>query len=70
MLVGLAIEDALIDLLDQQVSDSINHWKGGDKEVITLRQMMNVQTALELLDGGDLYNADNQLQISLDRNLI
>ena len=70
MLVGLAIEDAFIDSLDQQVSDFINQWKGGDKEVITLRQMMNVQTALELLDGGDLYNADNQLQISLDRNLI
>ena len=70
MLVGLAIEDSLINSLDQKVSDFINEWKSGEKEVITLRQLMNVQTALELLDGGDLYNADDQLQISIDRNLI
>ena len=69
-LVGKALDEGLITSLDQKVSEFIRDWKGTDKEVITLRQLMTVKTALELLDGGDLYGADDQLQLSIDRNLI
>ena len=31
---------------------------------------MNVESALELIDGGVLYGSANQLQLSIDRNLI
>ena len=69
-LVGKALDEGLITSLDQKVSEFINDWIGTDKEVITLRQLMTVKTALELLDGGDLYGAEDQLQFSKDRNLI
>ena len=68
-LVGVSLDEGLIDSLDQRVSDFISAWQGTEKEVITLRQLMNVQTALELLDGGDLYNSEDQLQLSIDRIL-
>ena len=69
-LVGAAIEDGYISDLDQSASDYITGWQGTDKSSITIRHLMNVQSALELIDGGALYGAANQLQISIDRNLI
>ena len=69
-LIGKALDEGLISSLDQQVSEFIPAWKDSDKEVITLRQLMTVKTALELLDGGDFYDEEDQLQVSIDRNLI
>ena len=69
-LIGKALDEGLISSLDQQVSEFIPAWKDTDKEVITLRQLMTVKTALELLDGGDFYGEEDQLQVSIDRNLI
>ncbi len=69
-LIGKALDEGLISSLDQQVSEFIPAWKNTDKEVITLRQLMTVKTALELLDGGDFYGEEDQLQVSIDRNLI
>ena len=69
-LIGKALDEGLISSLDQQVSEFIPAWKDSDKEVITLRQLMTVKTALELLDGGDFYDEEEQLQVSIDRNLI
>ena len=69
-LIGKALDEGLISSLDQQVSEFIPAWKDSDKEVITLRQLMTVKTALELLDGGDFYGEEDQLQVSIDRNLI
>ena len=69
-LIGKALDEGLISSLDQQVSEFIPAWKDSDKEVITLRQLMTVKTALELLDGGDFYGSEDQLQVSIDRNLI
>ena len=69
-LIGKALDEGLISSLDQQVSEFIPAWKDSDKEVITLRQLMTVKTALELLDGGDFYDSEDQLQVSIDRNLI
>ena len=69
-LIGKALDEGLTSSLDQQVSEFIPAWKNTDKEVITLRQLMTVKTALELLDGGDFYGEEDQLQVSIDRNLI
>ena len=69
-LIGKALDEGLITSLDQQVSEFIPAWKDSDKEVITLRQLMTVKTALELLDGGDFYGSEDQLQVSIDRNLV
>ena len=69
-LIGKALDEGLISSLDQQVSEFIPAWKDSDKEVITLRQLMTVKTALELLDGGNFYGEEDQLQVSIDRNLI
>ena len=69
-LIGKALDEGLISSLDQQISEFIPAWKDTDKEVITLRQLMTVKTALELLDGGDFYGEEDQLQVSIDRNLI
>ena len=69
-LIGKALDEGLITSLDQQVAEFIPTWQDSDKEVITLRQLMTVKTALELLDGGDFYDSEDQLQVSIDRNLI
>ena len=69
-LIGKALDEGLITSLDQQVAEFIPTWQDSDKEVITLRQLMTVKTALELLDGGDFYDEEDQLQVSIDRNLI
>ena len=69
-LVGAAIEDGYITDLDQSASDYITSWQGTTKSSITIRHLMNVQSALELIDGGVLYGSANQLQLSIDRNLI
>ena len=52
-LVGAALDDGLIDSLDQSMADFIPAWQDTDKAAITLRHMMTVRTALEILDGGD-----------------
>lgn len=69
-LIGAALDEGLITSIDQRVSDFITSWKGTTKEDITLRQLLTVRTALNLLDGSDLYNADDQLEIALQRELI
>ena len=69
-LIGAALDEGLITSIDQRVSDFITSWKGTTKEDITLRQLLTVRTALNLLDGTDLYNADDQLEIALQRELI
>lgn len=68
-LVGAALDDGLIDSLDQSMADFIPAWQDTDKAAITLRHMMTVRTALEILDGGEFYEGADQLQMSIDRAL-
>ena len=68
-LVGAALDDGLIDSLDQSMADFIPAWRDGDKAAITLRHLMTVRTALEILDGADFYEGADQLQMSTDRAL-
>ena len=69
-LVGIAIDEGSINNLDQSASDYLTSWQGTPKQAITIRQLMNVETALELIDGGTFYSGSDQLQMSLDRQLI
>ena len=68
-LVGAALDDGLIDSLDQSMADFIPDWRDTDKAAITLRHTMTVRTALEVLDGGEFYDGADQLQMSIDRAL-
>ena len=68
-LVGAALDDGLIGSLDQSMADFIPAWRDTDKAAITLRHTMTLRTALEILDGGELYDGADQLQMSMDRAL-
>lgn len=69
-LVGAALDDGLILNLDQSVSEFVPAWRETDKAGVTLEHLMTLRTALETVDGADLYNAADQLQFSLDRELV
>ena len=69
-LVGAALDDGLILNLDQKISEFVPAWRETDKSEITLEHLMTLRTALETVSGTDLYNAQDQLQFSLDRELI
>ena len=69
-LMGRAIDDGYIQNLEQSVSDFIPSWQSSQKAEITLDHLMTLSTALELINGGVLYNSEDQLQISIDRALI
>ncbi len=68
-LVGTAIDDGLIEGLDQPAADFLPAWREGDKAAITLRHLMTLRTALRLVDATEFYGASDQLQASLDREL-
>lgn len=69
-LMGAALDDGLILNLDQNVSEFIPAWRETDKSGITLEHLMTLRTALETVDGAELYEAEDQLQFSLDRELV
>ena len=69
-LVGAALDDGLILNLDQRVSEFVPEWRDTDKSAITLEHLMTLRTALETVDGADLYDAQDQLQFSLDRETV
>ena len=68
-LIGAALDDGLIQSLDQPMADFIPAWRGLPKAAISLRHLLTLRTALGLVDAVALYNAADQLQISIDRQL-
>lgn len=70
MLIGTALDDENLPTLDEAAARYITPWQDSPKSAITLRHLMRLRTALEEVDAGDLYAASNQLQISIDRELI
>ena len=70
VLMGLAIDDTRISGLEQSVGDFVAEWQEGDKANITIDHMMTLRTALEEPDAGAIYGAENQLAISVDRDLV
>ena len=70
MIIGTAIDDGYIPGLEIFAADYLDEWKGTAKDKITLHHLMNLETALETLDGGDFYGALDQRKMSVDRRLI
>ena len=70
MMMGLALEEGYIDSLSQPLADYISSWRGTDKDEITVDHMMTLRTAMETVNGTELYNAADQLKMSMDRPLI
>ena len=79
-LLGVAVERSEIDGMDQRL-EPITFLVGParKKAAITVRDLMTVRTALDLIgdpdkdgvpDGADLYGANDQLTVSLDRPLV
>ena len=75
-LLGTALDDGLLEDINEQLlvdflpDEFAADWRGTDKEQITLQHMMTLRTAMQTVDGGDLYNAADQLAMSLNRPLI
>ena len=69
-LIGRALDQGYIENLEQSVADFIPDWQDSDKEDITVDYLLTLRTALEVLDADELYAADDQLQMSVDRELI
>ena len=75
-LLGAALDDGYLHDLDAQhvqeflSADDAEAWSETDKANITLRHMLTLRTAMRTVDGGDLYDAADQLAMSLDRPLI
>jgi len=78
-LVGVALSRGEIAGMDQSMADYIPAWAGTAKADITVSHLLTMRTALELIgdpdgdgvpDGSDLYNADDQLALSLARPLV
>lgn len=75
-LLGAALDDGYLHDLDEQhvqeflSADDAEAWSETDKANITLRHMLTLRTAMRTVDGGDLYDAADQLAMSLDRPLI
>ena len=75
-LLGAALDDGYLHDLDEQhvqeflAADDAEAWSETDKANITLRHMLTLRTAMRTVDGGDLYDAADQLAMSLDRPLI
>jgi CubicO group peptidase (beta-lactamase class C family) len=57
-LVGIAIEEGLIESIDQKASDFVEEWRGTDKEGITLRHLMSLTSGLEWAEG---YSGSNDV---------
>lgn len=68
-LIGRALDQGYIEDLDQSVADFIADWQDTEKEDITVDYLLTLRTALEVLDANALYDADDQLQMSIDREL-
>ena len=70
MLMGIALEQEHLAGLDQSASTYIPSWEEGDKSAITVDYMMTLRTALAVVDAGAFYEAANQLEMAVDRDLI
>ena len=78
-LVGAALETGAIKGLEEALGNYFAPWADTPKSAITVDHLLTVKTGLEILgdddgngipDGGDLYAADDQLQLSLSRSLV
>ena len=70
-LVGAALEDSILESLEQRASYFLTYWLDDPiKSQITMDHLMTLRSGLIRLEGSDLYNAEDQLQVSLDRQVL
>lgn len=69
-LIGVAIDEERISALDQSVSAHISAWNEAKKADITVDHMMTLRTALTEPNASALYNSEDQLKMSVDRELV
>ena len=70
MMIGISLDEGFIESTDQILATRFNEWRGTAKNTINVYHMLTLRTALEVLNPVTLYDAPDQLQISLDRRLI
>ena len=51
LLVGIAIENGLINSIDQPASDFITEWQNDDRSTIRIRDLLNMRSGLESFGG-------------------
>ena len=85
VLIGIAIGQGLIESLDQSASEFIDEWAGDDRAQITLRNLLDMRSGLEMiclnqgettlatctdgLDDSDIMYFDDQLDACIKRAL-
>ena len=85
VLIGIAIGQDFIESLDQSASDFIDEWADDDRAQITLRNLLDMRSGLEMiclnqgettlatctngLDDSDIMYFDNQLDACINRTL-
>ena len=70
MILGAAMDDGYISGLQISAADYLQEWQNSAKDKITLQHLMTLETALEVLDGGELYGALDQRKAGIERRLI
>ena len=71
LLMGTAIEDGYFRSLDEQsASEFVPPWQDDRRADITLRHLMTVRSALEVVIASAFYISEDQLPMSVDRELI
>ena len=51
LLIGIAVEEGLINNIDQSASDFITEWQNDDRSNITIRSLLNMRSGLESFGG-------------------
>lgn len=69
-LLGIALEEERMSSLDQSVGQFVAGWDEGPKSEISIDHMMTLRTALTEPDAGLLYIASDQLELSVERDLV
>ena len=54
LLVGIAIENGLINSIDQPASDFITEWQNDDRSEIRIRDLLNMRSGLESFGGSSI----------------
>ena len=72
LLIGIAVEEGLINSIDQSASDFITEWQNDDRSNITIRSLLNMRSGLESFGGTsvlDLISLEDATASCINRQL-
>ena len=72
LLIGIAVEEGLINNIDQSASDFITEWQNDDRSNITIRSLLNMRSGLESFGGSsilDLISLEDSTTTCINRQL-